>query len=661
MHKILAGFICASLLFNILPVIETMNEYSNNFDTSDNNSSTLTSYVEDSVVCSEPILSSHGKYCSIKLDEATTYTRNAGQPILPVVTKTYSFPIGTIISHVFFFPGNVSKMSVEKEIGYTTHLAVSHSTTTPIETERDKCIYSSSDFYPHFWYNYHIGVGLDGINRVTYLTIQWYPVRYAPQQHTIQYIQQADIQIQLQSPMHPAAFMDAYDLLIIAPQSFESHLQRLVNHKENMGVKTNLVTTEDIYATYEGRDQQEQIKYCIQHAIEEWNITYVLLVGGMKGQQYWKWYIPTRISHVQPIWENETEEWIRPPFMSDLYYADIYQYDDGIGYSFDDWDADGDGVFSEWNSSTNKDIMDLYPDVYLGRLPCRYLQDVDTVVDRIITYETTTYGQEWFRRMAVVGGDTHMDEDYGCNNGFEEGKLATEIAISYMSDFEHARVYTDGDGDIDLTSENLIEVMNQGQGFFFYSGHGSPTSIATHPHGDDSIWIGITNADIKTLKNRDRLPIYIMSACENCQFNVSILSFLKFLTYGYDSSIWRETAPYCLGELLVRVASGGAIAVMGFTALGWNGVCDENNDGICDAVQYFDEWLHLRYFYVYNQSIDVLGQVFGQSVTDYLQQFPLDWYSWFNTPSQYQSPYDCAVVQYNVLFGDPSLKIGGYP
>jgi hypothetical protein len=651
---LIAGFVCTLLIMGLFPVAETIVDIGHNTDGQGKIPTVSTNNIKDSICCSTPISSSLEEYCSITLKEATTYTNSPGKPILPVVTKTYVFPIGTIISKVMCKPVKMYEMNVENDVRHASHPIPCSSYNSLTITEKDSSIYGSGDFYPPTWYDVNIGVGLDEDKRVTYAAVQYYPVRYSPQQNLVRYVEQINIEIQLQPPKQPMAFDDAYDLLIIAPQAFESDLQPLVDHKEAMGIRTNLVVTENIYGNYEGRDEQEQIKYFIKHAIEEWNITYVLLFGGMKGQRFWSWHVPVRYAHVQPNLGGELG--LRKPYVCDLYYADIYRYDGETGYSFDDWDPDGDGIFSEWKGWANEEV-DLYPDVYLGRLPCRYKKDVSTVVDRIITYETTTYGQEWFRRMAVAGGDTYIDSLYGLSTDFDEGKEMTAYTLNFMPDFEHIRLWTDGDGDLEYTKGNTMNVLNQGLGFFLYSGHGNPTGFATHPHGDDSIWIGVNNSEIKTLTNGNELPIYVLSNCDNCQFNVSLFKIFKILTHGFDPFLMMEIAPYCLGWLSSHLESGGAIAAFGVTTIGLNDIGDDDDNGICDISEYYDGWIHAQYFSFYNQSVDILGRIFGQTITGYLNQFPINWNAMANTRSHHNVP----VVQYNILIGDPSLKIGGYP
>ena len=94
---------------------------------------------------------------------------------------------------------------------------------------------------------------------------------------------------------------DQFDLLIISHCQYETSLTKLVIHKNNVGIKTKLVTTCDIYSEsytpLEGRDDQEIIKYFIKYAIEEWNISFVLLVGDFR-------QIPVRYSYIETKYDT---------------------------------------------------------------------------------------------------------------------------------------------------------------------------------------------------------------------------------------------------------------------------------------------------------------------------------------------------------------------
>ncbi len=90
--------------------------------------------------------------------------------------------------------------------------------------------------------------------------------------------------------------------------------------------------------------------------------------------------------------------------------------------------------------------------------------------------------------MAVIGGDSFDDISWNTSTDFIEGQVETEHALSYMDGFEHIRIWVEG-GDIEYTTENAESVLNQGQGFVYFSGHGNPSSWSTHPHANFSKWI----------------------------------------------------------------------------------------------------------------------------------------------------------------------------
>lgn len=132
-----------------------------------------------------------------------------------------------------------------------------------------------------------------------------------------------------------------YDLLIIAPTQYIDSLQPLVVHKNNVGIKTKVVTLDDVYHQmfWQGRDEQEKIKYFIKTAKEVWGITYVLFVGDFQA-------IPIRYVYNA---DNNTG-YNEPYFISELYYADLYDQN----HNFSTWDSSNNGIYGEWYGSLQK-------------------------------------------------------------------------------------------------------------------------------------------------------------------------------------------------------------------------------------------------------------------------------------------------------------------
>ena len=607
-------------------------------------------FIKENMKFSTPLIIEGNEYASIVVDNTSHYTQEPGTPRLPVITKTYIFPAGTKIDGVECHPVKTGVMKVNKKILPSVGAIPLSYKERKIKRRIDERVYGNES-YPGKWFFYNIDVGLYNRSHVIFLTLEIYPVNYYPSQKIIEYAKQIEIKVEYKKGT--MKFNDTYDLLIITPSKFVDPLQPLVAHKENHSVRTKLITTEEIYSIYKGRDEPEKIKYAIKDAIEQYGIKYVLLAGGMEGQHVNNWYIPVRYSHL--------DDGIDTGYMSDLYYADVYKYDNG-SIVFDDWDSNGNGIYAEWNQ-TSKDVLDMYPDVYVGRLAFRWKWEIKPVVNKIIDYENNAYNTEWFRRMVALGGDDFSDKGFD----YIEGQIMCDKALDYMDGFEHVRMYVEG-GDVELTTKNAERELSKGEGFAYFSGHGSPASWGVHPHNRFYKWIDFDLKNIRKLNNGGKLPVLIVGGCLNCRFDTSIL---RIFTDGIWTYFLDYATPECWGWLFTRKPDGGSIATMGYTDVGYgaigdgdaNDVPDNEPDDIPDCIQYFDGWLEPHFFEVYNkQGKDILGEVWGTNIADYLNQFPIDWnIEWKNGLPDNFHIVNCKIMQEWVLFGDPSLKIGGFP
>jgi hypothetical protein len=421
---------------------------------------------------------------------------------------------------------------------------------------------------------------------------------------------------------------DEYDMVIIAPNKFSGNLQPLIDHKNSVGIQTFLKTTEDIYDDYEGRDEAEQIKYFIKSAIEEYNVNYVLLIGGRIFQLF-RWYVPVRIVYLADG-ARYTE------YTSDLYFADIYKNN---GTEFDDWDSDQDGIIAEWGDDT----FDLKPDIAVGRLPCRNKNDVQSIVNKIIEYETGSFEESWFNRFIVAGGDSLP----GLGEPFPyEGEELCNIAVDFMDDFDAVKLFTSDNTLVD--HNDFIDAWNPGCGFVLYSGRAGPKSLLTF----DSNGLPITplNSDqINQLENTGKYPVFVINGCLSGKFDVTILNFIKrFLNRPNIEP--SDVAWDCIGWQIVKKEGAGAIASFAPTSQCWIGVGDTDNNSIPDIAEIASGFLSLEFIRVFAEgNVSVLGDIYTTTIENYVETFPVD-----------TSKIDCKTVQEYGLIGDPSLKVGGY-
>jgi hypothetical protein len=282
--------------------------------------------------------------------------------------------------------------------------------------------------------------------------------------------------------------------------------------------------------------------------------------------------------------------------------------------------------------------------------------EVKIMVDKIINYETNTYGKTWFNDIVVVAGDTYLESHNPNWTGYE-GEYYGDLAIENMTGFNPVRLYT-SDGSLS-GSTDVINAVSDGCGFLYFVGHGNPQTWGNHPPDDETFVNGLTNKDMSKLRNRDKLPICLISGCHNCQFDVNLFNFIKglreFRFNYFDYEFYKkEWVPECWGWRMTRKIEGGSVATIGCTALGFTKEDKDSFDGGINE-------LEVEFFKQYGQNnIDVLGDTWAAAINWYIDTYPLDW----NESEENGIPdswVDAQVVETWVLFGDPSLQIGGYP
>ena len=165
---------------------------------------------------------------------------------------------------------------------------------------------------------------------------------------------------------YPSLEGSPVDYLIVTTDALAADFQRLANWKTAKGVPTVVRTVEWIMAnTKNGVDQQETIRSFVRDAYEKWGITYLLLGGDTDT-------MPPRYAYSR-FYGGGTE------VPADLYFGCL----DGSwnGNNDDKW---GEGVYI----GVPYDNPDLYAELYYGRIACSDPTDINTIIDKIIDYES---------------------------------------------------------------------------------------------------------------------------------------------------------------------------------------------------------------------------------------------------------------------------------
>ncbi len=438
------------------------------------------------------------------------------------------------------------------------------------------------------------------------------------------------------------------ELLILTPTAFRGPLAWLRDWKNSSGLSCHIMTLEGLQADprFSGaRDIQERIKRAMAHAYRHHGTRYVMLVGD--GDAF-----PVRYTREG----REGISWgvCRPA--SDLYYADLFKPDG----SFDDWDANGDGVYGDWWGAPeegmladdfdqiNIDACDLRPDIAVGRIPASTVQEVSTYAQKVMSYESQS-APYWFDRVLLFSGPREFpgDED-----------VLDSIAANTMRGFDFTKSYRP-EGLEDWTPSQrssyvedwrdmVGESLSRGVGFAFCVNHGERDVCGVY-----------TASALDGLQNAARLPVVATSACNTGKFihwsdfymNVGG-EFPRDENGGLDRDRgWPDPRPEpapiqpafvdneSMAERFLVQSPSGAIGFIGPHS-GTNAA----GPPICQLVP--EAW---------DRGRRRLGDMWNDALTRFINT------RLYSNHDFSRDPFQSHHIHKFVLFGDPSLRMGGAP
>jgi hypothetical protein len=202
------------------------------------------------------------------------------------------------------------------------------------------------------------------------------------------------------------------DLVVITHPEFRDALERWIDHRVNRAggdLEVHVVLVQDLYDWYSGglRDPWA-LKRFTNHAINVWGSWALTLVGDanenaleldvLSSARAWsKDWVPTHY-HVQ-----DTQQYTPELMASDKWYATMQA---GQNYPEEDFP---DYTNSPW-------------EMYVGRLPCNSVTELNTMIDKIMIVENVQPGQAWRSRGIFFADDAW-------SNGYD----ATDPSLIYRS------------------------------------------------------------------------------------------------------------------------------------------------------------------------------------------------------------------------------------
>lgn len=185
---------------------------------------------------------------------------------------------------------------------------------------------------------------------------------------------------------------------------------------------------------------------------------------------------------------------------------------------------------------------DKLPDIALGRLAVRTLDEARVVVDKILAYDQTVRAADWQRRAVFFADNPDGSGDFHL--------VSDEIVAGYTpSDLQVTRVYLPGSATVPPSDEQkamtraaLADALRAGAFMVQYTGHGA-INRWTH----ESIW---TTDDVAGMANGGQLPLVMTFNCLD----------------GYFA--YADPAMEGMAETMLRKEGGGSIAAFSPTGLG---------------------------------------------------------------------------------------------
>ncbi len=597
------------------------------------------------VFSSQPMLSEKDGFVEIQLDGTTTQLLDQNKPVLPIYVKTYQIPFRSTNIQVVCNVKDISAMTLSQDIIPARIIPLSDAIEqTPYV--KDSSVYGSTEFYPSAWYKYSLGAGRnENDQQVTFVKVVCYPVRYSPVNDEVSLAGGFDISITYNAPQAPLqSSAEHYDMVIIAPEKFSASLQSLIDFKNSKGLITKFKSVESILTEYDGFDAPEQIKYFIKNEFDNSNITYVTLVGALKSHLYVAKDKDTRSAGVSGWWvpgryvsmPQEEDEGC----LSDLYYGCLYN-----ATGFDSWDSNGDGVYAAWNApGAAKDTFDMNPEVYVSRIPVSTVSEVKAVVKKITTYESSGPADKaWFTNFVGVGGKTFAyyqgkpDGEYLCDLAYNH----TKKAFSTLKLTTCYSVNRDTGGRTPVPKD-ILKSINEGAGFVDFEGHGNPYSWntiwfdGTYPED----WTGGFNVYASfLLTNGNKLPIVVVGGCHNALYNVSLIPTMLETQAKHEHFCYGIPDPMSFSAAFVLKAHGGGIASTGCTGYGFGSGGDPNT---------LSGALEMDFFWEIGQNVTYLAKAHSLAISKFISENDIEQISAF-------------CITNWALFGDASLRIGGYP
>jgi len=343
------------------------------------------------------------------------------------------------------------------------------------------------------------------------------------------------------------------NLIIVVAHRWKYNLEKLTDFYQEIGIQAKVISIQDIYNEWNnGITSPYALKNFLIDAYQNWSPTpeYVLLVG-------------------------DTDE--KNSDMLPCYFYQTYKY--------------GASVSDYWFSLIDGD--DEIPDIAVGRWPCSTEEELETLIQKRIIYETDSKVDSWKNDILLIAGLESIFKSQSENMIDRQIRKEFGIERIYIDPASEGTLFFGG-------SSQLINFFNDGIALTNFMGHGGGAVWA-----DRSLF---NTSHIDSLDNLKNLPFLTSMTCFTGDFTT---------TTG-------------LGEKMLLAENGGAIGLWGSSSVGWI-----KNDYLLDK-PFYDA--------IFTPGIAV-GKAILSAKTRYVSE--MDYFDYLKSS---------LVFAYN-LIGDPTVQI----
>ena len=298
------------------------------------------------------------------------------------------------------------------------------------------------------------------------------------------------------------------NMLIICPLAFLTQAQRLANfHETQDGISVQVVSIEEVYNEFcKGSKDVSGIRNFVKMLYNRGtndadSLKYLLLLGD--GTFDYKNHSAGNLNLI-PTFQSSNSTKETASYTSDDFFALLDNNEGG------------------WTVSSTE-----LPDIAVGRIPAKNIEEAKIVIDKIFSYSNYFDGQNiemlndkaklygnWKNEILFIGDD----EDYNIHQK-QANQLATKVESTYPQ-INVDKIYLDSYQQENGVSQNyypeaqkdLVDKINKGLFLINYTGHGGEDGLS----GEKII----TSQEIRKLENGIKLPLVFTATCDFSRFDM---------------------------------------------------------------------------------------------------------------------------------------------